>query len=1195
MKMNFFLIVCACLSGMVLSSTDKDQNAFDPGGVSIDLSHVQIEEDTAFGGNLIKFGDFEDQRVDLKQDPYGNWASRFGVHVPSHNKSQKALVTKIQERITQRISSENPASGDRCAALITPLDVNQYRDDKGAPMISSRIYQHVVLPETSELAKYRLSFRSRGKLENTPGDNSLISFVSFHDQPKLGGGAKQLERTLEMRYAVHHNWRDNNQEFVVPAGTRTFGIVFALYGCGEVYIDDVKLQQVELGKGPTAKVIPFAFLDKTVCVGSGQPGVLVFSFRNENEMKISHPILYLKVPDAFELIDVRDILQVESRETDGKGNVIYAINILRMRGTIRKDSYNAYNVASVMLKTELPASEHLYLSEYWIEDGAYRSKPEQFNLKVIHQASGKKPKLFRSGAMLSRGREFANDGVKEFVDFYSGIGFNSVHGMRARPMYQAFQEAGIARYTSDALSDGYRIGKISKPEESLFRLADGSPHKKVAGIEAICPVEVYQQGTYYKEDVVSLLKAILIDDDQADCFMPNWEPSTYDFKGCFCFRCKEEFIKYSKLSPDAVEKRWPDSIIASYRDVWVKFRSWQHSMIVATLEKTIHELGRSAGKDSHFIPSIGWSYCIEKGSDGGQYDPADFFDKLPWIEIWGPYIYQKLSHPYAYYPGIHLGTYYAARDVKKFVADRTPDEKTRPKLIAFPHGYQGDDWVTEPEALSFEYLCFFLNGWEGAFAYYFPRGYDQRYWSELAKANSTIAEYEHYVFKGKPSTSATVTAVTALPSADFPVSRSFLRMLPGVGDASLLQSVSYTLDDARMIAVGNFWMKGEAFFNLKIDALNKDQKYVLTQPHGKRCFANAAGDIDLTAEELQDGMMLHVGALRWNFYVLEIYKADKDYGEVITQNAVERMLEIRFPIITHAIEKEQEMFVAQKEKTEKTFGMPDYSHIQNMNHLGVSSIVKHDGDKTVVEFKTGNMTLLLDPSVGARMKSWTKGGDELISQDEEMGLGVDAFWWPKKASWPVSTPYKVVDQSKTPTGLGIVLERVLTQEDNLYLTGVVIRKTYHIHEKGFDLYSDIINPTEYTLSFAFRWHNMPRLFEIKNGKGGQALMKDQTESKVFSRSFTRKLYRFSKTVEKDFETAFRMDHQTESITEPTAVFSAPWSQSKVTATIALPQDLYCFLFWDSGNQKASTFEPIFNKTVLSPHEKWSASIQWTVD
>ncbi|MFA7231022.1 MAG: hypothetical protein WC071_07100, partial [Victivallaceae bacterium] len=144
------------------------------------------------GENLLKFSDFEDAKVDLLQKPAANWGSRFYVH----KKDSEEQQTKMQALTSRKISTDNPASGTRCAALITPLTVNQFRDEKGKPEISNRISQNIIVPESTEPVQYKLTFKLRSKMENCPGLNSFRVFVTCLDNTQQSKG-KQLGKMKE--------------------------------------------------------------------------------------------------------------------------------------------------------------------------------------------------------------------------------------------------------------------------------------------------------------------------------------------------------------------------------------------------------------------------------------------------------------------------------------------------------------------------------------------------------------------------------------------------------------------------------------------------------------------------------------------------------------------------------------------------------------------------------------------------------------------------------------------------------------------------------------------------------------------------------------------------------------------------------------------------------------------------------------
>jgi hypothetical protein len=181
----------------------------------------------------------------------------------------------------------------------------------------------------------------------------------------------------------------------------------------------------------------------------------------------------------------------------------------------------------------------------------------------------------------------------------------------------------------------------------------------------------------------------------------------------------------------------------------MKFRSWQHGRLMVTLEKTVQKIGAKVGKDSHFIPEVSWSSMTPQMNFWSkQYNVTDYISELSWLEPWGPYNCWYWDKPYSYYPAPQLTSYLAAEQVKKFAESKAKPGRM-PKLIAFPHGRMGDTTVSQPEAIAFEMLTYFLRRWQGAFLFTFPGGYDYRYWGKAAEANTLIARHEEMVERGK--------------------------------------------------------------------------------------------------------------------------------------------------------------------------------------------------------------------------------------------------------------------------------------------------------------------------------------------------------------------------------------------------------------------------------------------------------------
>ena len=1186
-------------TGALLLGSSIFAATLDKGGVSIDFSKVKPPQAVTTGPNLLKNGSFEN--VDAKGSPVkkGEWYRSWHVHsLPNEKKQALALQKKGDSLAITSTTTDNPSDGKRCAVISTSAKVHEMRSDtkNGKPMFSNGFGCTIKLPKGSVPGKFNLSFMLRGKLaKGIPGLNKFVVLATFTGGSDKPWKCKRLGKQLVKHINMTGAWRKVNLPLLAPKGTNFITIYLKLYGCGESFVDDVQLRPAKMIPGVTVKAIPMAFLDNTFCLAQSKPAMLGICGKNEAGVKIAKPFLNVKIPAEIKLISVRDYLPIVSKKSiseDGKKYLQYKIDLRMYRGAIKKDVYGTWNMVTLMLESDLKPGTVMPLFYQYI-DGAYATPWEKIAVKIIPaQAKVTAPKYFKVAPMFGGDGSFAApEAAKKFAQFIKDSGFNSIHGRFPKTQNEALKKAGIERYLQIYyLCNGYRIGQKKKPESALFMLADGTYRTKPR--EAICPVEVYQQGPYYKEAVIPMLRDYLVKKNLTDQVMSNWEPYMFNFKGCFCNRCKAEFIKYSKIPASEVDKAWPKDVLVKYRDKWIKFRSWQHGQLVKTLEKAINKIGKESGKDSHFIPEIAWSSLTEGGRDHfNQNDPRDYMDSLPVIEPWGPYIFFDYSRPYIYNTGIHLITYEAGKNIKKYVAKYVPDAQKRPELIAFPHGLQCDTWVTEPEALSFEILCYFVNGWEGAFLYYMPRGYDARWWNSVTEANRKISAYEDFVFKGKRINTAKVKAVSPIPTSKLPrfwrEGGNFLQKIPSLADAKLLNAVEFKLGDKRLVAVGNFWQKAECFFNLTVPGLKPDGKYSISQPVKKLRFTTSGSKDYFTGKELADGVLLQVGALRWTFFVVEPYNG-KSAGTAINQSDIKKDMIASLPAIKKAIVWETKYQKSLDSSSAKANALPDYSKLKAISNKNVScKVTKFDNAPALKIFgKLG--TAILAPAKGGMLMSWKNSGNELVGT-EIGGLCGDAFWWPRTAVSVsvIQTPYKVVSQNKTVSGLNVVLERKLTLDDSKALQGSVLRKTYDFNSNGtFKVTTAIINATQSDIRFSYRRRSTSAFMGMVNGKRGKAQLGD----KVFERVFIQKLFRYAPDKEADLEKSFRMDSVMLS-KSPSVIFSAPWIKVKAEFT-AEKKKLYCFVFWDSGKQKFSTFEQVFRKTALAPGKTWSASTSW---
>ena len=889
------------LLSVALASAVGVEPLLDPGGFSVDFRNVGTT--AVAGDDLLRNGGMEDVAPD---GVVAGWTRHAYVWLdPPDRALEASLLKRIAPLMRWESNGDDACEGKRSLLLALPRSAHAVGDP---PVREYCPYwrQSVVIGGSAAPMRYVLSFFYRGEcVPDFPNSQGYVR-VTFYDRETPGEGS-QTRVYAQKLFVPGHGWRRGQLAFTAPKATRRLDVRLALRNCGEVSFDRVSLHRCAETEedGVSVRLMPWHFLKDRYCLASGDVGVVVFGFRNEAKAEIGRPQLLLQLPQCIEIVDLDRAARLGERRlvhTDDGVLREVRIDIGAWKGRIRDGTfrypYNMWQGLTLLVRTSQPAGGERYVGHYWLEDGAYRSRSRAFQIQIVPPfADASPPEQFKAGTHLFLVQNFRSpDGVSAFARLYRRAGFNAVHVYPSQ-LGAELGRVGVERYTQP-FANGYTMGDRTpggKPEHAVFRLADGQPRW-----EAICPVEVYTKGDYFRSRIEKdMLRRILVTERQAEQIMCNWEPFMYNGKGCFCARCKEELRVYSKLSRQEIDRVWPESVARDHHDTWLKFRSWQHGKLMATIEETVHALGKEAGLDSHFIPEIHYGLLTESWAGrphNREFAAIDYLGKLPVLLPWAPYNWYVFgTGPYEYVRGRHLNCHTTAMDVKRFLQGQLP-ETERPRLIAFPYGtYEG---ATEPEAIAFEVLTYFLNGYSGAFVYLFPGGYDARYWAALADANRFIARFESVVMNGTPIRNHELTPASPLPKPDprFLSASGCLHRGPGDrwNDLPLLLSWGFEHRGKRLIAVGNFWERGECFFHLRVRGLDASRRYVVHEPAERRCYADRRGNIALAVADLAGGLLLHVGAMRHSFFIVEEHRQGTDYGTVIRPRQMEAAMQERF-------------------------------------------------------------------------------------------------------------------------------------------------------------------------------------------------------------------------------------------------------------------------------------------------------------
>jgi hypothetical protein len=901
-------MLAACHSGS--SAADQAGIAFDRGGVSVDFlaANKGWRQTDAAERRVLFHEDFE--TPDAKTGLPPKWNSGVNVQT-SYTQDYGKLLELVRPLMEQKVLSEG---GNRFVSLnadgkIRALLDTHAKDAYPKPLVCGNISRSIALPEPYHTRKVRVRFKYRGVLaegieraDAVWSNNALFVQAYTTDDASQGGQRVDFKQKVFSRFNGH--WHEGEFTALCTEKAKSLTLLLIVYGYVNLGVDEITVEEVGLeDKGISVCLFPQSLTDNLYCMAAGEPSILNLALQNEAGAEVKAPVIVLELPEGIEVNDARIPIMLQDKKPllrDGRKYTQYRYAIDYLKNAIVRDRLTDYNTCYFFFQSSLEPGETLYPARYWVEDGDYASAPKSFQFKIISSISSVRPKAFETGIVVARELDFkSRDSMRSFVDFYANKGFNTIHtGGAPSELMRMFRDKGIKRYVQPYyLCNGYRLGEPPKPDNVRYQLQDGSYHN-----EGTCPVAIYQPGEWYRNSIVPMLRKLIVEDRVTDSIMPNWEPYMFNSNGCFCPRCKAEFIRFAKLPAAEVDKDWPNSIVAKHQDIWVKFRSWQHGQLVKQLERTVVEVGKEAGIDAHFVPEIAIAALTEdERSQADQYDPLDYIKALKLVEPWGPYVYHDAPGPFAYYTGMHVMMDVMTREVNEYIARHIPDPENRPGLIGFPAGLMEASFVADPDGLAFDTLSLFVNGWQGSLAYYFPQGFDARYWNALSSANQAISRFEDLVTNGRPQSRFRLEMLSQLPELN-PESYA-ARKLKKRG--SLIFCHEFMKDDKRLFAIGNAWEYGDAFVQLALEDAVPGKKYVLREPLTSRYYANKEGDIALSASDLSAGLVLHVGGLRFAFFLVEPYQPGMDYGQAVTPGAMRATMDAYLPDIRRALEFEQ--------------------------------------------------------------------------------------------------------------------------------------------------------------------------------------------------------------------------------------------------------------------------------------------------
>lgn len=756
------------------------------------------------------------------------------------------------------------------------IDREEFTDDDWGKDKHAKA-KFVRLPDSAG-SRFRLSFRYR--MRHRKGELGYAFVFYYSRDPKTGKLVERKDVKASYSYydvwVLKNEWADWNRfsrEFTAPAGPDTVKVVLRLDGDGDLLFEDPGLAAVaaEEVKPVAFRMMPHGLLDGTFRVSEGQCGMMAFRWTDNTSEKVDPK----RCEFRFDL--PKCVRMAGTTFADAKSIVRKPLKGGGERVTFRPDrrAFSAMRFAQTLLVTAAgkPGDSGEGVMRVF-HDGVQVSGDERIRFEIVRRISAMRPKRYQNGVYVYQANATFEDAESDaaFAGMMADAGVGWVVADEVTPgMVSQWRKNGIAKVTPNArIANGYYMGDWQgRPKEDSFVATENAGDKTWDRYisRSTCPLAVIEERGYFVNHTVP--KTLRPAARGADGLWANWEPFMFRGRGCRCAKCEAAYVRYH------------DETGRSRAD----FRSMLHGLLVRTVDRHVRRAvdGDSVG----FIPGVSWR---EMASSWREKDPSpesrpiDYAAHMEWINPWGPYVYWDLRIPYIYQKRGPLAHFVAAKDVREQVDSDFPEASRRPKLMSFPQGIQcSGEWIAQPQWISMALDSFFFNRWECSVVYFFPEGYDARYWRAFAEATTRAARFEPFVLDGvrmDGMTELDVAREYAVPS------RYVSTYLPNARNMPLLQQATYGNGDSRIVAAFNFWERGEAFFTLRAKGLAAG-KYEVVDEDGVT-YPASASERCWTADALESGAFLAVGAARTK--VFGIYPAGRApaASRAIPQDALRR-------------------------------------------------------------------------------------------------------------------------------------------------------------------------------------------------------------------------------------------------------------------------------------------------------------------
>lgn len=963
------------------------------------------------------------------------------------------------------------------SAKIT-LDTKTVKEGKYACRIDRQDSKNIVLlenqiPAVNAGTVLEISFWCK-----IAGDGQL--FVRENHVGQNGRWRAELFRNF-ISDSGPHDWKKLTGTVKTAAGDKALGITLFIQGQpGTVWLDAFECREVKTGNGDgiVFRMTPNFYTDDNLFYLPQQtPMVVYLTCANRAQYESKNPRTIIEIPEEISLLscgyDAVLFAPAEKILRNGRKYIRYDYAMSVPGSIMRNMDFSSTGFSSVELMivadNTVPPDE-IFNCYIGFKDEQTQSGLTEFKLKIMPRLPEViAPEHFFVGFHPGTSLDFYGAALNRWMQSYKACGFGSIFlndilragsirangsGRDAAPVFEAASANGISTFmSSNCLVNGYTLRYVSNSEKA----PDSVKLKRADGVivsTAFDPAYIARKGEWY----IKALNQVVDDAVRKKCkgIWINWEPYMFiGEKGSFTELSLKDFAAFSGVPEPEVLNTTPVALVEKYRDKFYSFQSAQYAAAMQVMAEQVRRRSKELNHPLELVLCTGSIFFNDLTDKEFVKENLLRYRKTFMTEEWLKYFNIVSSWYYLYFkaddykdkylkelielgyripetqtlkPASHAGTLEEVEKTVDFIREQCRRDGRAP--VPYYHltqNLQCNNWVVKPSEIAIQILAAFLGGASGVDLYFFPMGYDGRYWESATQANAQISMFEDYVMSGKKVSGCSVVALTELfqsNEADYS-KRIALRVFEKNG--------------CYLAAVANFDFLDAAPLKLVLNL--PDGKYTISAPYNKQSFQHH-GDLSFEAAELKQIPAI-IPPLSVVFFELKPPLRQVSNMTVVSLENIETEINRLIPELNNK-------FRQRLEKADRITKTLEQGEQESLPHGDKFKPLSQNGFSTKAFLKEGKCyfsvtgasgSILIAPGKGAAVVSWINSGFESVFQDAKEGrICYDRFYLPSGyESGMDSSFYQFVEQKITGDGLELVFEKKLEKES---FAGLTIIKTF---------------------------------------------------------------------------------------------------------------------------------------------------------